>query len=166
MCCNNQEKCCVNSNDLAFGASVRYNDPTKNPLLAVAGKSVTTSNRSNKFGGKFDKVLVGMYITKVIYSDPATIVFWSDGTKTMSKAQHGDTYSKETGLTLCVLKKLVGGQQVANLIKDWVRTENVVDLKLLRTSEKESKKVEPVVTEEVIEEVAAVQKSKSRKKTK
>ena len=34
---------------------------------------------------------LGLRITKVIFNDPATIVFWSDGTKTVSKC-HPDDY--------------------------------------------------------------------------
>lgn len=139
-------------------------DYEKNPIEAIA----TNHPLKDKivFGGLFNKVKVGMYIKKVIYSDPVTVVFWSDNTKTTCKAQHGDTYSKETGLALCVLKKLVGGEQVAKLMEDWIRTENVIDLKLIRATRKESKNSAPVITEEVIEEVANVQKSKSRKKVK
>ena len=91
------------------------------------------------FGGMFDEVTAGMYITKVIYSNPATIVFWSDGTKTTSKVQKGDTYSKETGLTICILKKLVGGEQVAQLFKDWIVEENYVDLKAIREKHRSKK---------------------------
>lgn len=34
-------------------------------------------------------------IEKVIFNDPATIVFWSDGTKTVVKAQNGEEFDKE-----------------------------------------------------------------------
>lgn len=89
------------------------------------------------FGGKFD-VLVedkyfindhvfatqikkdSVYIKNVIYNDPATIVFWSDGTKTISKCRKPDVYSPETGLVICCMKKLVGSSSVAKLLKDWI----------------------------------------------
>ena len=47
-------------------------------------------------------------IKDVIFNKPATIVFWTDGTKTIVKCQEGDTYSKETGLSLAINKKLMG----------------------------------------------------------
>lgn len=47
-------------------------------------------------------------ITKVMFNKPATIVFWSDGTKTLTKCHEGDTYSREAGLSICILKKLCG----------------------------------------------------------
>lgn len=114
-------------------------DYTKHPVTAVAGKNAQIGKSA--FSGKFDQVKVGMYITKVIYNDPATIVFWSDDTKTMCKAQHGDTYNREAGLALCVLKKLVGGDQVASLLTEWTDEDsNVIDLKYLRNKKKSSKK--------------------------
>ena len=59
-------------------------------------------------------------ITNVIYNDPATIVFWKDGTKTVVKCQDGDTYSKETGLALCVAKKTLGNEgNFNNVFKKW-----------------------------------------------
>ena len=45
---------------------------------------------------------------KVIFNNPATIVIWSDGTKTVVKRQKGDRYNKETGLALCYVKKFCG----------------------------------------------------------
>lgn len=49
-------------------------------------------------------------IKDVIFNDPATIVIWSDGSKTVVKCQPGDTYSKETGLALCIAKKYLGNK--------------------------------------------------------
>jgi len=45
-------------------------------------------------------------IDKVVFSDPATIVFWKDGTKTVTKCSKGDTFNKETGLAMCIIRKL------------------------------------------------------------
>lgn len=51
-------------------------------------------------------------IKDVIFNDPATIVFWEDGTKTIVKCQKGtgDTYSKETGLAMAIAKKAYGNR--------------------------------------------------------
>lgn len=59
-------------------------------------------------------------ISRVIFNDPATIVFWDDGTKTTVKCQEGDAYSKETGLALCIAKKALGNKgNFNNLFKKW-----------------------------------------------
>lgn len=39
----------------------------------------------------------------VIFRNPATIVFWDDGDKTVVKCQPGDTFSAEAGLTLVLI---------------------------------------------------------------
>jgi hypothetical protein len=49
-------------------------------------------------------------VKKVIYNNPATIVYWTDGTKTVVKCQEGDTYSKELGLAMCFAKKMLGNE--------------------------------------------------------
>ena len=49
-------------------------------------------------------------IEKVIFNDPATIVYSKDGTKTVVKCQEGDTYDKEKGLAMCVAKKFFGNK--------------------------------------------------------
>lgn len=47
-------------------------------------------------------------IDKVIFNDPATIIIWKDGTKTVVKTAPGETYSKWAGMALCISKKLYG----------------------------------------------------------
>ena len=41
-------------------------------------------------------------ITKVIFNDPATIVFWKDGTKTIVKCQEGTSFDPEKGLAMAI----------------------------------------------------------------
>ena len=63
-------------------------------------------------------------IKKVIFNDPATVVMWSDGTKTVVKCQPGDVYSKETGLALCIAKKFLGNKGNFNeVFKRWIPEE-------------------------------------------
>ena len=47
-------------------------------------------------------------IDRVIFHEPATIVFWIDGTKTTVKTQNGEKYDPEKGLAMCVVKYLSG----------------------------------------------------------
>ncbi len=49
-------------------------------------------------------------IKNVIFNDPATIVFWSDGTKTVVKCQEGDEFDKEKGLAMAISKKSFGNK--------------------------------------------------------
>lgn len=59
-------------------------------------------------------------IKKVIFNGPATIVLWNDGTKTVVKCSAGDTFSKEAGLSLCILKKL-SGDNFHKTIRKWCK---------------------------------------------
>ena len=47
-------------------------------------------------------------IKNVIFNDPATIVFWSDGTKTVVKCGENDIYDPEKGLAMAAAKKYLG----------------------------------------------------------
>lgn len=49
-------------------------------------------------------------IKKVIFNNPATIVFWNDGTKTTVKCSERDEYSEEVGLAMCISKKALGNK--------------------------------------------------------
>lgn len=53
-------------------------------------------------------------IEKVIFNDPATIVYWADGTRTVVKCQKGDVFNKETGFALCCMKKIYGNNNHFN----------------------------------------------------
>lgn len=49
-------------------------------------------------------------VDRAIFNDPATIVFWKDGTKTVVKAQKGETYDPEKGLAMAFSKKMFGNE--------------------------------------------------------
>ena len=66
----------------------------------------------------------GDKIERVIYNDPATIVFWKDGTKTVVKCQKGDTYNPETGLAMCIIKRVCGNKaNYNNIFTKWLPKE-------------------------------------------
>ena len=59
-------------------------------------------------------------IKKVIFNSPATIVFWSDGSKTVVKA-HNDDYDPEKGLAMAIAKKALGNEgNYYNVFKKWL----------------------------------------------
>ena len=49
-------------------------------------------------------------IKRVIFNKPATIVFWTDGTKTVVKCRKGDHWDAEKGLAMACAKKLMGNR--------------------------------------------------------
>ena len=54
-------------------------------------------------------------IDKVIYHDPATIIYWKDRTKTVVKCQEGFEYDEVVGFLMCILKKTINGRQYTKL---------------------------------------------------
>jgi len=49
-------------------------------------------------------------LKRVIFNDPATIVYWTDGTKTVVKCQPGDTFDPLTGFLMAFFKKACGNK--------------------------------------------------------
>lgn len=79
-------------------------------------------------GADFDGDVVvsrsSIYIENVIFNDPATIVFWSDDTKTVVKCQPGDKFDPEKGLAMAISKKTMGNTgSYCNVFKKWVKEE-------------------------------------------
>ena len=72
-----------------------------------------TRFRSNKMPTDYTKYygkIIKPAIKKVIFNNPATIVFWEDGTKTVVKAGDGDIYDPEKGLAMAFAKKFLGNK--------------------------------------------------------
>lgn len=73
--------------------------------------AIDYSRQSTERAKKNDIVLFGMCrvsIRKVIFNDPATIVLWSDGSKTVVKCGPEDSYDMEKGLAMAIVKKMAG----------------------------------------------------------
>lgn len=63
-------------------------------------------------------------IKDVIFSDPATVVFWSDGTKTVVKTRGGEEYDKEKGLAMAIIKRITGNTgSYYEIFKKWCKYE-------------------------------------------
>lgn len=89
-----------------------------------------------------DKPIGAYGIEKVLFQNPATIVFWSDGTKTVvncmdnveikkkvvdgkevtiRKPKKADTYSKENGLAMAIVKKWAGNNgNYNNIFREFI----------------------------------------------
>lgn len=68
-------------------------------------------------------------IKKVIFNNPATIVMWRDGTKTVVKCQEEDTYDETLGLLYCIAKKAYGNTGRFNdIIRKHVDDRNMLSI--------------------------------------
>lgn len=65
-------------------------------------------------------------IVRVIFNNPATIVFWKDGTKTVVKCGDNDVYDPEKGLAMAIAKKYLGNKgNYNNIFKKYLKEEEL-----------------------------------------
>lgn len=63
------------------------------------------------------------YIKKIIFNDPATIILWEDGTKTVVKA-HNESFDPEKGVAMCFMKKACDNKaSFNNVFKKWITAD-------------------------------------------
>lgn len=89
--------------------------------------AIDYSRQSTERAEKNDIVRFGMCnvnIRKVIFSNPATIVLWSDGTKTVVKCGPDDIFDKEKGLAMAIVKKMAGNDsRFHKVFKKWCKPD-------------------------------------------
>lgn len=67
-------------------------------------------------------------IKDVIFNEPATIILWADGTKTVVKCQEGEGYDPEKGMAMAISKKALGNKgNYCEVFKKWLPEEEVND---------------------------------------
>lgn len=99
-------------------------------LYAMRDAEVTESMRdayrvmvNSMYGLPKLRIPSHLRVKDVIFNDPATIVFWEDGTKTVVKAVNED-FDPEKGLAMAFTKKALGNQgNYFNQLKKWIPTK-------------------------------------------
>ena len=92
----------------------RINKVSVNPTTKIPGNFYIEKNGSTKM----------VYIKKVLYNNPVTVVWWSDGTVTRNRCPENVTYNPDTGLLFCITKRLLGNNDVAEIFNAWSLPEN------------------------------------------
>ena len=92
---------------------IKLNDGTNIPIEYFESEQMLLNYLLNKSVRKAQieqmlKINCSIKIQQVIFSGPATIVFWRDGSKTVVKCTEGDKMDYEVGIAMCTLKKLLG----------------------------------------------------------
>ena len=68
-------------------------------------------------------------IKDVIFNEPATIIIWKDGTKTVVKCQEGEGYDPEKGMAMAISKKALGNKgNYCEVFKKWLPEEHTFGL--------------------------------------
>lgn len=88
----------------------------KKPIVKVEPKKVATPTfYSKRNETKFTPLYIPR-IREVMFNDPATICWFEDNSKTVAIAGHGDKYDKETGLAICMLKRVLGNKEYRRIM--------------------------------------------------
>lgn len=64
-------------------------------------------------------------IDRVIFNDPATIIIWKDGSKTVVKRSDDDIWDPEKGFCMAIIKKLYGH---TSFIKKFMESEEKIPI--------------------------------------
>ena len=99
----------------------KWNDPMAEEFTKYYNNYVTTTNAVVNTIRTAQTVIPK--IKDVIYNDPATIVFWEDGTKTVVKCKN-EKFDPEKGLAMAFSKKMLGNKgNYYNIFKKWLPEE-------------------------------------------
>lgn len=95
---------------------------TLSPLAELYATNDITTNRI-VFHNFYRPLSTNLGIKKVIFNDPATIILWKDGTKTVVQAQ-GEDFDPEKGMAMAIAKKALGNQgNYYDIFKEWLPEE-------------------------------------------
>ena len=90
-------------------------------MKSVEEQLSSVSKKSVAYGWSITDSRIEYDIKDVIFKDPATIVFWKDGTKTVVKAID-EEYDPEKGLAMAIAKKRYGNKwSYYNVFKHWLK---------------------------------------------
>lgn len=109
----------INEITLTFG-SLKSQDAKYVPLAAIIDCGIP------KHSGRYPQNGRKLTIKNVIFNDPATIVFWNDGTKTVVKTQNREVFDPEKGLAMAICKKMIGDNKRGyyKTFKKWLPNAN------------------------------------------
>lgn len=129
---NHEGKCRTCTRDLfrmttdgaEYGAPSNYSDVFLKPVVHSLDSDALKATINKVFGtgltaSPYQKAI--SKIKKVIFNDPATIVFWNDGTKTVVKCGENDTFDPEKGLAMAISKYFFNNAGYFNdVFKKWL----------------------------------------------
>lgn len=91
-----------------------------NDLFGIGGDNMNI-NYSNMYKNGSLFGMNGLRIKRVIFNEPATIVYWDDGEKTVVKCKEREQFDPEKGLAMAISKKTLGNRgNYFNEFKKWL----------------------------------------------
>ena len=96
----------MKDNEFVYSEGRLYaNSTTINKITMDVLKLITETEKKEREKIMSKRVTIAD-VKKVIINDPATIVLWKDGTKTVVKCMEGDTFDPEKGVAMALVKKM------------------------------------------------------------
>lgn len=90
-------------------------------------KSLSANKKETTERSNYMPTDIRRFIKKVKFNPPATIVFWTDNTKTVVKCK-GEDYDPEKGLAMCISKKVLGDKgNYYEVFKKWLPKEEEIE---------------------------------------
>lgn len=109
----------VDENDFERDISNRMNGKEKELETALMRRMTNITYGAYSNNVNFEG-LITPKIKNLIFNPPATIVFWTDGTKTVVKCQNHEEFDPEKGLAVAFFKKMHGNKgHYFEEIKKW-----------------------------------------------
>lgn len=95
----------------------------KTDISREEAKEVMKRFVNDIYGLQAPALINRLEIEKVIFNNPATIVFWSDGSKTVVKCAN-EEFDKEKGLAMAICKRVLGNKgNYFNEFRKWIEDE-------------------------------------------
>ncbi len=95
-------------------------------------------------------------IDRVVFSGPATIVFWMDGTKTVVKCMEDEKFERYAGFAAACMKKMFGSTSRAKAIMNEVAVEQIPNVEKIPDEEDDDvailTKEQQIANDEAIQE--------------
>ena len=85
-------------------------------IMADIGKDAWAEMMFGKPKNKNTENITIPAVKRIVYHDPATIVFWQDGTKTVVKCMDGEPFEKYAGFCAALAKKVFGSTSKAKKV--------------------------------------------------
>lgn len=109
------------------------------------------SNEILKGLGVNNMVRIVPFITRCIINDPAVVLFWSDGTKTVGKCMGDDEFNPEIGLAMAISRKyyeMIGFPNPRSAFKNQLKNAENRSAKTKEKRERKMKLLESAKVEE------------------
>lgn len=100
------EKQCQGEQEPVSPDEIRHITINPGKYYLVGGRC----NGKTLFYQNLIKSLFNFKIKDVIFNDPATVIFWEDGEKTVVQCQDGEEFDPEKGLAMAISKRIFGNK--------------------------------------------------------